>query len=138
VLLDLGLGVPHGFGDNGDQVGNAIGELDGSGLNERLDALQASQLLNPLLGREDGLDDGRQSGLDGVGVDALDDGDGSLLGEVLDGCHLVADGSESRAQKGDQEGLDAGSNGGMLSDGQDGIESVLTSGDILLVGEVLF
>ena len=94
-LLDLGLGVPHRLGDDGDKIWNAEGELCGRGFNERLDTAEAGDLLLPLLGGEDRVDDRREDGLDSIGVDGLDDAQRSLLGGVLDGNHLVADGCEN-------------------------------------------
>ena len=79
----------------------------------------------------------REDGLDGVGVDSLDDGEGSGLGSVLDGDHLVTDGSKDGTQDGDQVRLNTGGHGGLGSNGPDGLESPLTDDSILLVGELL-
>ena len=40
-----------------------------------------------------------EDGLDGVGVDGLDDGDGGALSGVLDGDHLVTDSGEDGARR---------------------------------------
>ena len=49
-LLDLSLGVPHGTGDDGDQVGDTESHLGGSRVGEELNALEVGHLLGPLLG----------------------------------------------------------------------------------------
>jgi hypothetical protein len=136
-LLDLRLGVPHGLGDNRNEVWNEESELGRGGLDKCFNALKTGHLLGPLLGRENGLDDGRKGGLGGVRVDGLDNGDSSHLGSVLDVGHLVTNGIEGRAQKSDQVRLDTGSNRRVLSDGTDGLNGTLTSVGILLVGELL-
>ena len=96
-LLNLGLGIPHGFGDDGNQIGHAIGELGRGALHQGLDTLQSRHLLRPLLSREDRLDDGREDGLDGVGVDGLDHGHGGRTSGALDRGHLIAHGGEGWA-----------------------------------------
>ena len=136
-LLDLSLGVPHGLGDDGDEVGDLEGELSGGALDECVDTLEGGHLLSPLGGVGNRLEDGREDGLDGVGVDSLDDGEGSGLGSVLDGDHLVTDGSKDGTQDGDQVRLNTGGHGGLGSNGPDGLESPLTDDSILLVGELL-
>ena len=137
VLLDLGFRVPHGLGDDGDEIWNAEGELDRRRLDESLDALETGQLLRPLLRRENRVDDRWECRLDGIWVHGLDNGDGGILGKVLHVDHLVGDGRENRAEEGKNVRLDAGSDGGVLSNGEDGLESPLTSTGILLVGELL-
>jgi hypothetical protein len=49
-LLDLGLGVPHSTGDDGNQVRDTEGHLSGGGGGEDLNALEVGHLLGPLLG----------------------------------------------------------------------------------------
>jgi len=136
-LLDFGLGVPHGLGDDRDQVGDTVGELDGSGLDQGVDAVESGHLLLPLLGVGEGVDDRRENGLDGVGVGGLDESNGSSLGRVLHGDHLVADRGQDRAEQLDEVRLEAGSDGGVLSNRPDGIQGAFTSGSILLVSELL-
>jgi len=136
-LLDLGLGVPHGLGDNGDEVWNEESKLGGGGLDEGFNALKTGHFLGPFLGRENRFDDGRKSSLGGVGINGLDERDSSHLGSVLDVGHLVTNSIEGRAQKSDQVRLDTGSNGRVLSDGTDGLDGTLTSVGILLVGKLL-
>ena len=137
VLLDLGLGVPHGLGDNGDEVWHAESELNGRGLDESLDALETGHLLSPLLSVENGVDDRGKGSLDSIRVDGLDDGDGGLLGEVLHGDDLVGDSSENGAKEGENVRLDAWGDGGMLGHGEDGLEGTLAGGSILLAGKLL-
>ena len=136
-LLDLRLGVPHGLRDDGDEVGDLEGELSGGALDECVDTLEGGHLLSPLGGVGNRLEDGREDGLYGVGVDSLGDGEGGGLGSVLDGDHLVTDGSKDGTQDRDQVRLNTGGNGGLGSNGPDGLESPLTDDSILLVGELL-
>lgn len=136
-LLDLSLGVPHGLGDNGDQVGNLEGELSGGAANKNVDTLEGGHLLSPLGGVGDRLEDRRKDGLDSVGVDGLDDGEGGSLSGVLDGNHLVTDGGQDGAEESDEVRLNTGGNGRLGSDGPDGLEGPLTGVGVLLVGKLL-
>ena len=137
LLLDLGLGVPHGLRDNGEELGNTKTGLDGSALGKSLDTLEIGHLLGPLLGLADALGVVRDDDLDGVGVDGLGDGEGGVLGSDLDGSHLVTDGGEDGGQEGGQVGLDNVGDIGVVGDGGDGLAGVLASVGVLLVGEHL-
>ncbi|KAH6610128.1 hypothetical protein Trco_000148 [Trichoderma cornu-damae] len=109
VLLDLLLGVPHGLGDNGDQVGDAVGELSRGSLDEGEDEVQSSHLFGPLLSVADGLHQVGQSALDGVAVDGAGNGQDGSGSSILDGSDLVANGGKQAGQKNDEVGLDVGS-----------------------------
>lgn len=136
-LLDVGLGVPHGLRDNGDELGDTERELSRGSLNESVDALESSQLLLPLLGVGEGLEDGGKDSLDGVAVDTLHDGEGSTLGGVLDGNHLVTDGGKDGAEEGDEVRLDTRSDSGVGGNSTDTLAGTLTDNSILLVAELL-
>lgn len=137
ALLDLLLGIPHGLRDDRDEVGDTETELDGSGADEGIDEVEGGHLLGPLLGVADSVDERGEGGLDGVGVDGLGDGKSSSNGGVLDSGNLVTSGSEDAGEERDQVGLNMGGNLGVLSDSLDGRKSLLASGGILLVGELL-
>lgn len=136
-LLDLGLGVPHGLGDDGNQLWDAVGGLDGGGSGEELDALKIAHLLGPLLGVPDGLDEVRDQGLDGGGVGGTGDGECGSVGGVLNWDHLVTDGVEDGGKKGDEVRLNSGVDLRVRSDGLDGIAGTLSCVGILLVGKLL-
>lgn len=91
----------------------------------------------PFLGGEDGVDDGREEGLDGVGVDALDDGKSSSVGGGLNSGDLVTDSGKDRWEEDDEVWLNVGGDLGVLRDGLNGVQATLTGGSILLVGELL-
>lgn len=91
----------------------------------------------PFLGSENGVDDGREEGLDGVGVDTLDDGKSSSVGSSLDSRGLVTDSGEDRWQENDEVWLNVGGDLGVLGDGLDGVQATLTGSSILLVVELL-
>lgn len=137
TLLDLLLGVPHGLRDNRNELRDTVGELSRGGADEGLNAVESSDLLGPLLGSQDGVDDVGKDGLHSVGVDGLNDGEGGGDGGVLDRGDLVANGGQGGGQENDEVGLDVGGNLRVLSNGLDGRESLLTGGGILLVGELL-
>ncbi|GKT59608.1 hypothetical protein ColTof3_06947 [Colletotrichum tofieldiae] len=137
TLLDLLLGVPHGLGDDGDQVRDAVADLGGGGADDSLKDVEGSHLLLPLLGLKERLLDGLEDTLDSVGVDGLSDGKGSLGGGILDSGDLVASGGKDVGEKGDEEGLDVGGDLGVLGNGGDGNGSLLTGGSVLLVVEQL-
>ncbi|TKW55191.1 hypothetical protein CTA1_1265 [Colletotrichum tanaceti] len=137
ALLDLLLGVPHGLGDDRDEVGDAVADLGGGGADDGLEDVESGHLLLPLLGLEEGLLDGLEEALDGVGVDGLGDGEGSLVGSILDRGDLVAGSGKDIREKGDEEGLDVSRNLGVLCDGGDGNASLLTGASVLLVVEEL-
>ncbi|GJC94463.1 hypothetical protein ColKHC_03289 [Colletotrichum higginsianum] len=137
ALLDLLLGVPHGLGDDGDEVGDAVADLGGGGANDGLEDVESSHLLLPLLGLEEGLLDGLEETLDGVGVDGLGNGEGSLVGSILDRGDLVARSGKDIGEKSDEEGLDVSRDLGVLCDGGDGNGSLLTGASVLLVVEEL-
>lgn len=136
-LLDLRLGVPHGLADGGDQVRHTVAELSGGGDNERVDAVEGSHLLGPLLGVTQRVEDGGEDGLDGVSVGRLDDRGGGSLSGVLHRDHLVTDGREDSAQEADEVRLDAGGDSSVGSNSADGLQSTLTGESILLVAELL-
>lgn len=85
---------------------------------------------------EDGVDDRRKDGLDGVGVDGADKSQNSFLGGFLDRGHLVANGGQSGTQKSDEVRLDSRRHGGMLSDCADSVNGTLTDSGIFFVGEL--
>jgi len=137
ALLDLRLCVPHGLGDNGDKIWYTEGELDWGGDNEGLNAVESNILLLPLLCGKNGVDDGWEDSLDGVGVDSLDDGQSSLAGGVLYWDHLVTDGGKHRGEEDDEVWLNGSRGVGMFSDGLDGVQRTFPGVGILLVGELL-
>lgn len=136
-LLDLGLGVPHGTGDDGDQVGHAEGHLSGGRGAQVLDELEIHHLLGPLLRRLERVRQVGDDGLDSVGVGRVDDRLGGSLSGLLDGHHLVANGGEHVGEQGDEVGLDAGRHLRVVGDGLDGDQRALADGGILLVGDLL-
>ena len=136
-LLNLSLGVPHGTGDNGDQVRDTESHLSGRRGNECLNALEIGHLLGPLLSGLKRLGKVGDDGLDSVGVGGSDDGLGGGLSSNLDTRHLVADGGQDVGEKGDKVGLDGGGDLGVLGNSADGIEGALAGDGILLVGELL-
>lgn len=104
---------------------------------ESLDTAETGDFFLPFLCSEDGFDDGREDGLDGVGVDRLDDGQSSGGCGVLDWDHLIANGGEDGWEEDDEVWLDGGGGFGMLSDSLDGIESSFPYVGIFLVSELL-
>lgn len=136
-LLDLGLSIPHSLGDSRNQGGDTVRNLSGSGLNERVEALESAQLLSPLLGGLQGLENRRNDGLDGIAVDALDNGNSGTLSGVLDVGHLVTNGSEDRAEESHEVRLNTGGDGGVGSNGPDSVASALAGIGILLIRELL-
>lgn len=136
-LLDLWLGVPHRLGDDWDEIWHAESELCWGGLNESLDTGETCDLLLPFLGGENGVDDGWEDGLDTVGVDTLDDGQGGDLGGALHRGDLVTNGGEDVWEEDDEVWLNSGRDLGVLGDGLDGVQGTLTKGSILLVGQLL-
>ncbi len=136
-VLDLLLGVPHGLGDDGDELGDAERGLSGGGADEGVKEVERSHLLGPLLGVSERVDERRESGLDGVGVDGLSDGQGSGDRGSLDRRDLVTGTGEDAGQEDDQVGLDVGRDLGVLGNLPDGDETLLTSTGILLVVQLL-
>jgi len=136
-LLDLGLGVPHGTRDDGNQVRDAESHLCRCAGSEDLDALEIAHLFWPLLCGLERLDDVRDNGLDGVGVRCGDDGLSGALGRDLDGAHLVANGAQDGGEELNEVRLDIGGDVGVLGNGADGIERALAGDGILLAGELL-
>jgi len=106
-------------------------------LDESLDTGQTCDLLLPFLGSENGVDDGWEDGLDTVGVDALDDGQGGDLGGALHSGDLVTNRGEDVWEEDDEVWLNGGRDLGVLRDGLDGVQGTLTKGSILLVGKLL-
>jgi len=137
TLLDLLLGVPHGLGDDRNELRNTPSELGRRVLDEVLDEVKSSHLLGPLLGRSDGLHDRGKGGLDSVGVDAASDGENSTLSGILDSGDLVANGGKDGGEEDNEVRLDGSGNLGVRSDSLDGNASLLTGGGVLLVGELL-
>ncbi|KXT07235.1 hypothetical protein AC578_2421 [Pseudocercospora eumusae] len=137
ALLDLRLGVPHGLGDDGDEVWHLVCSLCWGALAEGLDALEIGHLFGPLLCVVDGVDEVWDQELDGVGVDGLGDGKGGVLGSDLDGGHLVTDGGQDVGEELDEVWLDGGRDVGMLRNGGDGLAGELACVGILLVVEHL-
>jgi hypothetical protein len=60
-------------------------------------------------------------GLDGVGVGSGDNGLGGGLSSLLDGRDLVTDGGQGVGQESNEIGLNGGRDGGVASDGLDGL-----------------
>lgn len=135
-LLDLWLGIPHGLGDDRDQVWHAVSELDWGGSNEEIDALQANSLFRPLDRGLERVQDEWENSLDRVGADSLDDGKSSSSGGVLDRDLLVTNRWKDDSEKVDEVSLDSRSDRRMLSDGLDGLNSMLASSGVLLVGKL--
>lgn len=136
-LLDLGLGVPHGLGDDGDQSGDLVSELHLGRLDKDVDAVESSHLFGPLLGVGERIEDRSDNGLDGVTADSLDDSDSGGLGGLLDGDHLVTDSGEDGAKERHEVRLNTGSDCGVGGNGTDTLASTLTGSGILLVGKLL-
>lgn len=137
TLLDLLLGVPHGLGNDGQQVGNTEGGLDGGGLDELVKDVEVEHLLLPLLSISERLVQGLDQVLDGVGVDGLSDGQTGGESSGLDGGDLVTGAGQDAGEEGDEERLDMCRDLGVAGDGLDGVESPLASDGILLVAELL-
>jgi len=136
-LLDLGLGVPHSLGDNGDQGRDLVTKLHLSGLNKDVDAVESSHLFGPLLGVGKRIEDRGDNGLDGVTGNRLDDSDSGGLGGLLDGDDLVTDGGEDGAEESNKVGLNTGSDCGVRGNSTDTLAGTLTGDGVLLVGELL-
>jgi hypothetical protein len=137
VFLDLWLGIPHGLGDDRDQLWHAESKLGRSALDKCLDALKAAHLLWPFLGSKDGVNDWWKDSLDSACVGGLDDGKCSRSSRLLYGGDLVADCGQGRAKEDNEVWFDVGSNGCVLSNGLNGIQSLLSYVGILLVGKLL-
>ncbi|PTD06759.1 hypothetical protein FCULG_00006734 [Fusarium culmorum] len=137
TLLDLLLGVPHGLGDDRDELRNTVGELSRGVLDEVLDKVKSGHLLGPLLGTSDGLHDAGEGSLDSVGVDAASNGENSTLSGILDSGDLVANSGKDGGEEDNEVRLDGSGDLGVRSDGLDGNASLLTGSGVLLVGELL-
>uniref|UniRef100_A0A098DMI5 Uncharacterized protein n=1 Tax=Gibberella zeae (strain ATCC MYA-4620 / CBS 123657 / FGSC 9075 / NRRL 31084 / PH-1) TaxID=229533 RepID=A0A098DMI5_GIBZE len=137
TLLNLLLGVPHGLGDDRDELRNTVGELSRGVLDEVLDKVKSGHLLGPLLGTSDGLHDAGEGSLDSVGVDAASNGENSTLSGILDSGDLVANSGKDGGEEDNQVRLDGSGDLGVRSDGLDGNASLLTGSGVLLVGELL-
>jgi len=137
VILDLLLSVPHGFGDDGDEIRDAESGLSWSGADNGIDEVQSGHLLGPLLGVAERLDNSRESGLNGVRVDGLCDGQSRSNSGILDGGDLVASASKNTGKKGDKIRLDMGRNLRVLSNCLNGKQRLLASSGILLVSQIL-
>ncbi|ROV98021.1 hypothetical protein VMCG_07082 [Cytospora schulzeri] len=137
ALLDLLLGVPHGLGNDGQQVDDTEGGLDRAGLDKLVEDVEDEHLLLPLLGISQRLVEGTNNVLDGVGVDGLSDGHTSTESGGLDGGDLVTGSGQDRGQQNDEEGLDVGGNLGVTGNSLDGAQGLLADSGILLVGQLL-
>lgn len=137
VLLDLLLGVPHGLRDDGDQVGNTVGELSRGGLDKGKDEVQSSHLFWPLLGSADRLHQVREGALDSVAVDGAGNGQDSSGSGILDSGDLVANSGKKGGQKNDEVGLNVGGDLRVRGNGLNGDSSLLTGSGVLLVDEAL-
>lgn len=73
-LLYFDLGVPHSFGNSRDEFGSTVSHLCGRAVAKCLDEIKVGHLLGPFLGSLERVKDNRNDGLDGIGVDGLDDG----------------------------------------------------------------
>jgi hypothetical protein len=155
VGRDLAGSGPHGLRDDGNQVGNTVGELSGSLLDQGEDEVQSSHLgggLGEVL--LDGGHDARQSSLDGIALDGVGDGQDSSVGSaggslsvvddllgalllVLLRRRLRASGDQQVRQKNDEVRLDIGAKLSMAGNGLDGDGSPVTGSGVLLVGEAL-
>ncbi|KAF1733277.1 hypothetical protein CRV24_007176 [Beauveria bassiana] len=137
AILDLLLGVPHGLGNDGNELRDADGELSGRAGHESVNEVESGHLLSPLLGVADRLHDGDKGGLDSVGVDGTSNGKNSSAGGVLDSGGLVTDGGKKGREKDNKVGLDVSGNLGVRGNGLNGNGSLFTGGSILFVGEAL-
>ncbi|KUI57464.1 hypothetical protein VP1G_10889 [Cytospora mali] len=137
TLLDLLLCVPHGLGNDGEQVDDTEGGLNRAGLDELVEDVEDEHLLLPLLGISERLVEGTDNVLDGIGVDGLSDGQTSAESGGLDRGDLVTSSGQDGGQKDDEERLDVGGNLGVTGNGLDGTQGLLADGGILLVGELL-
>ncbi|KUI63666.1 hypothetical protein VM1G_12020 [Cytospora mali] len=137
TLLDLLLGVPHGLGNDGEQVDDTEGGLDRAGLDKLVENVEDEHLLLPLLGISERLVQGADNVLDGIGVDGLSDGQTSAESSSLDRGNLVTGSGQDVGQKDDEERLDVGGNLGVTGNGLDSTQGLLAGSGILLVGELL-
>lgn len=133
LVLDLLLGVPHGLGEDGDELGHSEGNLVTGDGDEDGDALEGSNLLGPLVGGLERVDDDGEDELDGSGGDALSNVLGGLSGGLLDLLVLVTDLGENITNDLDEVGLDVGGNGRRGGEGVQQLESV-ENGDAVLLG----
>ena len=136
-LLDFWLGIPHRLGDDWDEFWYAESKLCWGGLDQGLDESETCDLFLPFLCGKDRVDDVWEGSLDSVGVDSLDQTGCSVLSSVLDWDHLVTNGGKDEWEEDDEVWLDGGGGLGVLSNRLDGVESALSCGGILLVGELL-
>jgi hypothetical protein len=137
VFLDLRLCIPHGLGNDRNEVRNTICKLSGRVLAKNLDELEAGHLLLPFQGVAEGVDDVGEDGLDGVGIDSPRNSERSGLRRFNDWHGLITDGGKDLREECDKIWLDSGGNVGVRGDGLDGISGTLTTDSILLVGELL-
>ena len=137
TVLDLLLGVPHGLGDNRNELRDAVGSLGRRAGDEGIDEVESRHLLGPLLRVPQRVDKGGEGSLDGVGVDSTGNGQSGGNGGILDSGDLVASASEDAGEQGNEVRLDTGGDLGVLGDSLNGQKGLLADGGILLVGELL-
>lgn len=137
AVLDLLLGVPHSLGNDGNELRDQETSLDGGSADEDLDEVEDGHLLGPLLGVAERVDQGGENGLDGIGVDALSDGESRSDGGILDSGDLVTSAGEDTREKSNKVGLDMGGDLRVLGNSLNGEKGLLAGGSILLVGKLL-
>jgi hypothetical protein len=133
LLLDLLLGVPHGLGEDGDELGHSQGNLVSGNGDQDGNALESSNLLGPLVGVNKRLDDQGQNELDGSRSDALSNILGGLGGGVLDLLVLVTDLGEHISDGLNKVGLHVGGNGGGGGKRVEQLQSVENGSLVLLL-----
>ncbi|GFZ45382.1 LOW QUALITY PROTEIN: hypothetical protein JCM24511_03108 [Saitozyma sp. JCM 24511] len=140
-LLDVGLGVPDGLGEDGDQVGHGSAHLLGRRGDELLQDVEAAGLDLPLAGgldldQERGQEDKRGPGVHGLD-NGLDGGEGRVLGAGNLVGKVLEEDREGRVDVGrDDVGLDE-LGGAVLAQGGDDAGTGLAGGGRLLVGQSL-
>jgi len=137
AVLDLLLGVPHSLGNDGNELGDQETSLDGGSADENLDEVEDGHLLGPLLGVAERVDQGGENSLDGIGVDALSNGESRSDGSILDSSDLVTSAGEDAGEKGNEVGLDMGRDLGVLGNSLNGEKGLLAGSSILLVRKLL-
>ena len=137
TLLDLLLGVPHGLGDDGDQVRDAVGELSRGSRDEGINEVQGGHLLRPLLSVADRVHDGRKGGLAGIAAHATSNGEDGGGSGILDSSRLVANNAENVGEEDNQIRLHGSGDLSMRGNGLNGYAGLLAGNGILFVGKLL-